>query len=487
MITLSELTQPVTKLQLNNLISNNSVQVGQNYLITDSTQADEGIIVEGETSTSVSLEGSGIFLNADYNNNGKYTNVPSYSGINLGVWASNIPSVSIGDVVIYSGLNYINLTGSIGTAPATDFTNWQFLNKSVDEGYIREIDFVTYDQKNDILLSRKDKRNNYIERASVGIALKDNPIYSFQWGNDLYYENKITGRSKFDGTNARNSFNNNTLNNGEYTSEVDYSIVTPVFSYNVIEELGEVKLKPNCYGEIKGNYIKGGKPGSLELFAVDISGQILYNTINLGSVTLDKVFSQFSYNVVSNGSNVIIDEITINGVFTQNTITNFCLLEITFLDEIYRRCFLTQRFIKYDSITKLQEGKTLLGVNSNLSIELDMNDPLIFDNVTGRLTIPLKYRAFGDITLNNCSGKIIKSIDCNNINILRRFYPENTFTVDFENITVGSIFPKCLLCNGGTITNTLTGRTNGSDYIEYGVSGQIPNEVNVRTNLVLLV
>ena len=493
MITLSEVKQSVavTTSDLLNLINTNSIQVGQNYLITDTTQADEGILVQGVTSNSISLDGCGVYLNADYNGNGDYSSVPTYSGINRGAWVSNLPSVNIGDVVIYDNRNYINLTGSIGTAPNSDTTNWQLLSKSITTGYIREIDFVTYYFSTDQLLSRKDRRNNYIEYAFTGVAINVNPIYSFQWGNDFNFQNTIIGRSVFDATNSRNKFFYNTLNNGQYISIVEYSAgFNGEFSYNVIEEFGYVELASNCYGSVTSNYIKGGKPGALVLKDISNTSSVYFNTINLGDVLIDKMLgnSSFFNNNISDGGAVKIVEMTTIGKFTENEILSCDFRVLTQLDATYKKNSLFSHYVFYDTISKQIEGDTLLGENSSLTIELDMNDPAIYNVATNQLKIPSNYLAFGNINLANCSGKTIKSIILlgTYVNVLRRFYPESGSTVTFENITVSSVFLGSLLCDAGTSLNPLTGRPVGTDFIEYKLTGDISNYAQLRTNLVLL-
>ena len=129
--------------QMLTLISSNTVTAGQSYLITDATYSNGGVVVQGLTTNTISLQGSGLFLNADYQAVGNYSGVTGFHSA-LGLWSSDVQSVTIGDAVVWNNFNYKNLTGAWGTAPDTDSVNWVVLTKSATNGYILEGDFVKY-------------------------------------------------------------------------------------------------------------------------------------------------------------------------------------------------------------------------------------------------------------------------------------------------------------------------------------------------------
>jgi hypothetical protein len=138
---------PVTSAQLLTLISTSSVVPNTWYLISNANFTLDvpetvPILVQGVTSNAVSLSGSGIFLNADYQQIGNYSGVVGFVS-NLGVWQTTLVPV-IGNVVIWNNFHYLNTTGSNGaTSPNLDAVNWTFLAKNSTNGYVQEIDDIT--------------------------------------------------------------------------------------------------------------------------------------------------------------------------------------------------------------------------------------------------------------------------------------------------------------------------------------------------------
>ena len=329
------------------LIAANNLIAGAFYNITDATTSylvSGGIILQATSNNTFSLQGKGIFLNADYDGVGDYTgsSVP-YSGNNQGVWAANLPSMAIGDVVIYDNLNFINQTGVNGvTNPIVDTTNWLQLPKSKTTGYIQEIDVVTYDFANNILRSRQDKRNNYIEWSPTAGSLNLQPLISFQWGRTGAYSNKIINGSIFEGTNSRTLFYGNLINNGRYSCNAEFSFNQGFFAYNVIEKNGEVLLFDKCFTQIFQNTISGGKPGSLTIYDGSAGSAFYQNNIENGYVVIQ---------AMQPNSNIILNEFLkcdftistkINSFknFKSNTITNGAVLVIEELDANFEDCFI---------------------------------------------------------------------------------------------------------------------------------------------------
>ncbi len=151
------------------------------YLITDSLAADAGVLVQVFKDSggvlNVRLEAEGVYLNPDYQDNGVYSGIPGAS-TRRGLWYAGLAGLAAGQIVIWSGLHYANLTGNVGTAPDGDAVNWLAYDKSTSpltRGYITESDFILYDFTADALLKRTDKRGNSIERD----------FSLFQWGNDV--------------------------------------------------------------------------------------------------------------------------------------------------------------------------------------------------------------------------------------------------------------------------------------------------------------
>jgi hypothetical protein len=193
---------PVTSAQLLTLISTNGIVPNTWYLISNanftiSVPETVPILVQGVTSNSVSLSGSGIFLNADYQAVGNYSGIIGFVS-NLGVWQTTLVPV-IGSVVIWNNLHFVNITGSNGiTAPSLDAVNWTVLAKNSTNGYIQEIDDITYKPSTNNIISRSDVRNNYVENYIITInGTTYEAFLFFQWGNNQVSSNSVSDESVF--------------------------------------------------------------------------------------------------------------------------------------------------------------------------------------------------------------------------------------------------------------------------------------------------
>ena len=483
----------VTYSQLTTLISSSGLLPGITYYVTDGapTYVNNGLIVQALSTKKLSLTGQCFNFNADYNNLGNYTTSPIPKTGNLGVWASNLPSVAIGNVVIYNNKNYISITGVVGTAPDTDTTNWQLLTISITKGYILEVDEVGYDATTNSIVWRKDKRDNYIE---TNFGPTNNPLINFQWGKDDCYSNKITGASEFAGTNSRMPFFGNTFENSIYEASCNYKSTQGSFSSNMVINGFRVTLNSggnDVYGLITRNFFAGGdKPGNLVLKDMSDDSIFSNNTITTSDITLNTPLStveirnntisesefkiiggatafQYISNIQTPGSNVILQSPSFTNV-------SVCRFERTVAFNV-----LTSVTIDYKVCS--DEYSTFVG-------ELDMSVLAIYNPATKKITIPVSLQYCGVFILRNCSGQTIELIE-NGAQFpqVSRFYPNNGETVVFKHTAVGSLADYVLLCDAGASSNTLTGRVRGSDYIEYRLSKAppLPN-VNLRNNLVLL-
>ena len=182
---------------------NNTLVKGAFYKITD--RADAGIVVQALSNNKISFGGNGLYLLADYNNNGNYTNAPLSVNNYHGVWASTLESsMTNGDITIWNGNNYqVQSFGALnGTNPSLNTLAYFLLPKDVTKGYILEVDFIKYDFINDIIMERSDKRTNVV--ASSGVTY-------FQWGNDLVIGNTVQNFAKYDCINNRGIIYGNSL------------------------------------------------------------------------------------------------------------------------------------------------------------------------------------------------------------------------------------------------------------------------------------
>lgn len=170
---------------LSNLASTFSIVPGQFYLITD--RGDEGIIVQGATTTTIDTNASGLFLNADYGAAGDYSGVPGFVN-QLGVWTALLAPV-VGSVVIWDNQHWINTTGVNGvTNPSVDAINWTLITgRTRTHGYIPVADSIDYVLSADVIQARNDYNSNYVYGP---LALQ-----GFPWGNSIVTGCRITGGS----------------------------------------------------------------------------------------------------------------------------------------------------------------------------------------------------------------------------------------------------------------------------------------------------
>lgn len=170
----------LTRAQLLTLISGNQVQPGQTYFVTDVGAG--GLMLKGVTDSAVSLEGQQVVINPDYQN---------LSGDFAGTWYPSMPAPTAAKLYAYNGLMYSSNTGVVGTAPDTDAVNWTLVALT-DPRYVREVDFVLYDLQNNYITERRDKRNNVVRQSYANfLALANDAIALFQWGNDACTGNTV--------------------------------------------------------------------------------------------------------------------------------------------------------------------------------------------------------------------------------------------------------------------------------------------------------
>lgn len=167
---------------------NSGTMVPGFYDITDSTAADQGVIVQSVSTDLLAINGTGLYLNPDFNGTGTYTYTPTLTrpayNASLGIWNSFLSPVP-GDFVIYNNTHYVNRVGAVGSAPNVDPTNWSIMPKNtfgLTAGYILEADFIEYDIFSDRIFRRLDKRGNDIVFS----------FDTFQWGNSLTQNCKNT-------------------------------------------------------------------------------------------------------------------------------------------------------------------------------------------------------------------------------------------------------------------------------------------------------
>lgn len=461
----------LTNAQMLNLISNGTVDAGTYYKITNPINADEGVIVQGiVTNANPSLQGSGIFLNADYQNVGDYSGVSGYAG-NLGIWSSVVQTVVVGNVVIWNNRHWKNLTGVWGSAPDTDSTNWLLLAKSTTNGYIKEVDFIKYNVYTNLVIYRADKRLNEVEYYFYP-SLSIDSITIFQWGRDVVNSNKVLSNSFMNCTNSYCDFKGNYLiNNSELSDSSNIN------SLNII---------------INGNIISNFSVLRITNFTIE---NIIFNNITANSgIVIGENYSQIKNNTLSSYGRIII--VGINYTFIEkNTISNYGIVGTNLINDnlfngtLSNSNIQTELYPQY--FTDDQTANVIHRTYSNIYILLDLDDPTIYDLGTQTLTLP--YSQFGQVELKNTNGKIISKINNLSFNFITKFSIWNNFTLvntdlTFQHTEMSSANNGDLVCDAPNSTIVLTGRLFGNDFIEYqkNIDALSNNYVNLRTNLVKL-
>jgi hypothetical protein len=170
----------VTRAEMLNLITNNQVKIGENYLVTNAAPnytGIDGIIITGIKTDAVSTSGQALFYLPDYNNQ-------SLTGKFVGAWNVQLTSVTISKYYSWNGLMYESLTGAVGTAPDTDAINWSLVPLT-DPVYQKEVHTVQYNLSLNNIVKREDKRGNSVTGA--------NSCQTFCWGNDKVTDNIVQG------------------------------------------------------------------------------------------------------------------------------------------------------------------------------------------------------------------------------------------------------------------------------------------------------
>lgn len=359
---------------------------GLTYNITDANGTNGGVFVKALTETQLSLDGEGFFLVPDFQDIGDYSGLTTPKGTNQGVWyPSGEGAYSDGDIVFFNGRHFqvSDSNNFNGTDPVNNSSAYQFLPKSVTNGYILENDFIRYNFDANSIIYRADKRGNEVYLF----------VSAFQWGNNSVFNN-VDKYGTFNCVNQRWSIFqciNNSSNAVNVTNDFTSTLTQCTFgesSYMTIEDCGIIS---NC------------------IFNADIP-------INLKK------------NVTYNGN-------------------------------------------------RIERGF------SDFSLSLDYSDPGVFSANT--LTLSVEHNYIGIFELTNNSGATVNKIVNLPTNHVVRFYGERhvsgTKHTVFSHTAIASASTNNLVSDAA-ISNTVTGRINGCDFIEYKRDGNL----NVRQNIVIM-
>lgn len=399
----------ITEAAISTLISSNAIRVGQYYRITDVTNADLGVVVQGVRVNGITAYGTGIFLNADYQAVGDYSGVPSYVAI-IGIWSPAARPVVVGNVVVYNNLNFVNLTGVWGTAPNTDLANWSVLTKSVTTGYILACDFVKYDIIANRVAYRADKLDNEVDYF---VDSKGNEaITNFQWGRNLVQWNKVLTNGIMLCRNSSVTFLGNIVNTGGVIIDDSGFTFNGIVNSNTVTCFSLLETGNNS-GEVSTNTLVGSSTLSVE-------------NLSIGSKIRD--------NFISNDSKVSITNIAPTGLYYENTLQNFSIFDCStiIIGSVFRTILSNYGRLNITSIAALtsisfcnvlDDIDVDLGIVtssyanyeyrigfSNWEADLDFSNVLIYDSPTQTLTIPKPLAYVGKFNTINTSTPTITDI-----------------------------------------------------------------------------
>lgn len=436
----------VTYSSLSSLISTNAVQIGQNYLISNAIflidlNETVPIMVKGITTNSVSLEGSGVFLNADYQQVGVYSGVSGFVA-NIGVWTSTLTPVA-NDVCIWNNRHYKNLTGANGvTNPASDTTNWVVLAKSVTNGYIQEIDFILYDVSNNHILYREDKRLNKVDNNPTTYGTTSEAFQHFQWGNDEVQNNKVSGESTFV------IWNNLTIGTPTFL---------PTIYQNEIINLSVVDITTNS-GDFQYNKFQNSTLGITTNLGSIKNNNLIKSTLNISN---NGIASIIHNNTFLAESSVIVTGSALRN-FENNQLNNSQFSFVTMQGTI-------ENLITLNAVWTVTTSDNLNGtsVNGNSTTQwtLDFTDATIWNSGTNTLTIPTGLQnIIGVYVLQNTGGASINKI----VNLSTQFpttFKSGNQAFTIRSVAIGGAVTNEIISDLGANNYVLSYRINGNDYI----------------------
>ncbi len=152
----------------------------------EGTWSNGGTYAIGDVVKATDTDGKIRYFRNNSGSNSNPSLLSDWLWVQRGVWDST-QTYFLGDVVIYNGLHYKNLTASAGSAPSGDTTNWVVLATS-DESYIEEVDAISFDVAQGVIYKREDRRGNSVEVPSIETL---SAMEKFPWGNDKVYGCKV--------------------------------------------------------------------------------------------------------------------------------------------------------------------------------------------------------------------------------------------------------------------------------------------------------
>lgn len=319
----------VTRTTAEILVEEAGLTVGSVYRISD--RGDSGIFLTAISTTQFSAEGTRrMLVPATYEDS-------STDGGNSwhSIWRDTY-SPSVGDLMIWNAYVYKNLTGSIGTSPDGDTTNWELIPKdSFSSGeYIEKVFSIVYDFEHDWISEQWDDKGNHIKvdifynNYNLNGETTNVAIEQTDW-NYLGFYNPLDGDFTFSNNICSNFIKNNIQPDGTLIPIYDNIANDGIYSNSCQEiggnyVLGEIQTNSNN-GFIIGNML----PSSIflnsndgDIYANSNLGQIANNSngsdISLNSNTGSITDCSHSGNITKNANNGQIATVTGTGNLYNN-------------------------------------------------------------------------------------------------------------------------------------------------------------------------
>lgn len=471
----------VTYVQLTTLITTNALIPSQQYLITDAIFTNTvpietvAITVEAITVNEISLQGNGIFLNADYQLVGDYSTVVGFVAV-LGVWDSSLIIV-IGNVVIWNNLHWVNITGANGGQPDLTPADWTLLSKSSTNGYITEIDNINYNVATNQIIFREDLRYNRVQNNINTYLIGLEAFLYFQWGNNNVTGNVVETDSYFEIINNIGYINNNIVsinssvtwtrdlvNEGYFNgnkitnfSQLDVINVGQIINNDFFYVTNLIILTQSVNCIIKENIFKYGTDCSIKCNSSELIAPIIYSNTFYGDTVS-------AYEIINTGT------------FYQNSIL-YCNLDIR-----DNSGTLNNNNFEYSTINITGDNKGTLNGNNilNSTLSLAKQDGTVSFNtvIEGSNLTNAQNSVGGLITKNNLSSTSTINVNLNQDTIEANFLTANsliapvtgnyasisnnnftTSTFDFTNNTSkidNNTFNNLTFSCGSSIDNSIT-------------------------------
>jgi hypothetical protein len=273
---------------------NGELPEGHYINIEDAENCDLGLVLFCPAKNQISIQGVGLFLDADYIKEGDYSGVEAITGVTpdrkRGVWTSaDEGAYNLGDTVIWLNQHYqlTDETEINGDSPAINNLAYTILPRTLTTGFIEAADLVEYDFDNNYIQKRKDTKGNEISisyPAYTGVfeAMEPKPIFQFTWGNPAAYSN-YANESYISNYDSNGNFYQNTLIGYSFISLIT-GLEVNVFNNYVANRSKISIVNMYDYASLKNNHLDNEQWFSFnDLFGTDIANNTI--SINVEGIT----------------------------------------------------------------------------------------------------------------------------------------------------------------------------------------------------------